>query len=189
VQTPSLRRRGNPNEGKEEEEIMRRLLWLVVLNLVAVSLVVSSAWAQQGQNVTVNMEDNYFEQADITVPTGTTVTWVQAGNNPHTTTSYDGLWDSGMLAGGSGESFSYTFDEPGSYTYFCIPHESQGMVGSVTVTGGGGGGGATIEAGGSTGPLPASGGVGTTPSVLLPAVALILGSGILAYAVMRRSSV
>ena len=168
---------------------MRRLLWLAVLNLVAVSLVVPSAWAQQGQDITVNMEDNSFEQADITVPTGTTVTWVQTGNNPHTTTSYDGLWDSGMLAGGSGESFSYTFDEPGSYTYFCIPHENQGMVGSVTVTAGGGGGGATIEAGGSTAPLPASGGVGTTPSVLLPAVALILGSGILAYAVMRRSSV
>jgi hypothetical protein len=68
------------------------------------------------------------------VEPGTTVTWVQSGNNPHTTTSYDGLWDSGMIEGGSGGTFSYTFEEPGRYDYFCIPHESMGMVGSVTVS-------------------------------------------------------
>ena len=37
------------------------------------------------------MEDSYFDQAEISVPAGTTVTWVQAGDNPHTNTSYDGL--------------------------------------------------------------------------------------------------
>ena len=47
--------------------------------------------AQQGEDVTVRMEDNYFDQAEISVPAGTTVTWVQAGDNPHTSTSYDGL--------------------------------------------------------------------------------------------------
>ena len=131
-----------------------------------------------GQNVTVSMEDNYFSPAQITVEPGTTVTWVQNGSNPHTTTSYDGLWDSGIIQGGSGQSFSFTFNEPGTYTYFCRPHEAQGMVGSVTVTGGGGG---------TTAPLPASGGAGIgSPSVLLPAVALLLGSGVLAYAVLRR---
>ncbi|TMQ32320.1 MAG: hypothetical protein E6K70_19165 [Planctomycetota bacterium] len=41
-------------------------------------------------------------------------------------------WDSGQLNGG--QSFSHTFDTPGDYTYFCIPHESLGMVGRVTVT-------------------------------------------------------
>src|SRR3712207_7092316 len=55
-----------------------------------------SAWAQ-GQEVTVRMEDNFFDPANITVEPGTTVTWVQGGNNPHATTSYDGLWDSGMI--------------------------------------------------------------------------------------------
>ena len=165
---------------------MRRLLFLGALSLVVVSLIVPSAWAQQGQNVTVMMDDNHFEEANITVPAGTTVTWVQSGNNPHTTTSYDGLWDSGIIQGGSGGSFSFTFNEPGTYEYFCRPHENQGMVGSVTVTGGGGGG-ATIQAGSDTAPLPPSGGLGTT-SVLLPAAALLVGSGILAYAVMRRRS-
>ena len=165
---------------------MRRLLYLVALSLMTLVLIVPTAGAQQGQNVTVMMEDNYFEAANITVPAGSTVTWVHNGNNPHTTTSYDGLWDSGIIQGGSGGSFSFTFNEPGTYEYFCRPHENQGMVGSVTVTGGGGGG-ATMQAGGDTAPLPASGGLGTT-SVLLPAAALLVGSGILAYAVMRRRS-
>jgi plastocyanin len=41
-----------------------------------------------------------------------------------------------MIEGGSGGTFSFTFEEPGTYDYFCIPHEDLGMVGSVTVTGG-----------------------------------------------------
>jgi hypothetical protein len=44
----------------------------------------------------------------------------------------EGLWDSGMIEGGSGGTFSFTFEEPGTYDYFCIPHESMGMIGSVT---------------------------------------------------------
>ena len=112
---------------------MRRLLQLGTLSLVALLIFAPSAWAQD-QEVTVRMEDNFFNQANITVQPGTTVTWVQSGNNPHTTTSYDGLWDSGIIEGGSGGTFSYTFEEPGRYDYFCIPHESMGMIGSVTVS-------------------------------------------------------
>jgi hypothetical protein len=39
-----------------------------------------------------------------------------------------------MIEGGSGGTFSYTFEESGRYDYFCIPHESMGMIGSVTVS-------------------------------------------------------
>src|SRR3712207_5585734 len=114
---------------------MRRLLQLVTLSFVALFVFAPATWAQ-GQEVTVRMEDNFFSPANVTVEPGTTVTWVQSGNNPHTTTSYDGLWDSGIIEGGSGGTFSFTFEEPGTYDYFCIPHEDLGMVGSVTVTGG-----------------------------------------------------
>jgi plastocyanin len=110
---------------------MRRLLQLATLSLVALLVFAPSAWAQ-GQEVTVRMEDNFFDQANITVEPGTTVTWVQSGDNAHTTTSYDGLWDSGMIEGGSGGTFSFTFEEPGTYDYFCVPHESLGMIGTVT---------------------------------------------------------
>lgn len=38
----------------------------------------------------------------------------------------------------SGEEFSVTLTEPGTYTYFCIPHESQGMTGTIVVRAAGG---------------------------------------------------
>lgn len=59
---------------------------------------------------------------------------MQNGENPHTSTSYNGLWDSGLIQGGAEGSVSYTFEEPGTYSYFCGPHEDQGMVGTVTVS-------------------------------------------------------
>jgi len=155
---------------------MRRLLQLATLSLVALPVFAPSAWAQ-GQEVTVRMEDNFFDPANITVEPGTTVTWVQSGNNPHTTTSYDGLWDSGMIEGGSGGTFSFTFEEPGTYDYFCIPHESLGMIGSVTVTG------STATATATA--LSDTGGPPITP--LLITLALVV-SGVIALAVLRRRS-
>jgi plastocyanin len=41
-------------------------------------------------------------------------------------------WDSGPLNGG--QTFSHAFTTPGTYKYFCIPHESLGMLATITVT-------------------------------------------------------
>jgi plastocyanin len=154
---------------------MRRLLKLATLSLVALLAFAPSAWAQE--EVTVRLGDNFFDPANITVEPGTTVTWVQSGNNPHTTTSYDGLWDSGMIEGGSEGTFSFTFDEPGTYDYFCIPHEDLGMVGSVTVSGGT----ATATALSDTGGPPVSSLLIALASSLALAV-----SGVIALALLRR---
>jgi len=54
------------------------------------------------------------------VPPGTSVTWTNDGPTVHTATADAGLFDSGILE--AGESYSFTFDEPGSYDYFCVPH-------------------------------------------------------------------
>ena len=160
---------------------MRRLLQLATLSLVALLVFAPSAWAQ-GQEVTVRMEDNFFDPANITVEPGTTVTWVHSGNNPHTTTSYDGLWDSGMIEGGSGGTFSFTFEEPGTYDYFCIPHESLGMIGSITVTGT-----ATATASPTATALSDTGGPPITPlSITLAATLALVGSCAIALAVLRR---
>jgi plastocyanin len=104
-------------------------------------------------DVTIKMTNsNEFQPATIAVARGTTVTWINSGQAPHTVTgdpskaanptdavlpSGARAWDSGQLNGGvlnSGQSFSYTFDMPGDYTYFCIPHESVGMVAHISVT-------------------------------------------------------
>jgi plastocyanin len=179
-------------EGKgKEENGMKRLLWLAALCLLMVSALAPAAWAQSDE-VTVSMEDNFFDQANITVAPGTTVTWVQNGANPHTTTSYDGLWDSGMIEGGSNGTFSFTFEDPGTYDYFCIPHESLGMVGTVTVTGGSASASAsasatasaTASASASADTLADTGG----PPLALAAAVLLVGSGLLSYAVLRRKN-
>lgn len=184
---------------------MNRLLYLVTLSIVAVLVFAPAAWAQ-GQEVTVSMEDNFFAPAEVAVEPGTTVTWVQNGENAHTSTSYDGLWDSGLIEGGAEGSVSYTFDEPGTYEYYCGPHEAIGMVGTVTVSGGGGDDdsasspssasatmtsmsmSATASPTSTASPdatdLPDTGG----PSLPLVAVGTLLALGVLSMIALRRTS-
>lgn len=80
-----------------------------------------------------------FFPGDLTVTAGTTVTWVNEDAVVHTVTSgssngslgeADGIFDSGLF--GAGESFEFTFTEPGTYSYFCTPHPW--MQATVTVT-------------------------------------------------------
>jgi len=73
--------------------------------------------------VDVSIASLAFGPAAITIPVGTTVTWTNNEDAiPHTSTSDDGIWDSATLD--PGEQFSFTFDEPGTYTYFCRIHPS-----------------------------------------------------------------
>ncbi len=167
----------------------RMLARLVALSLLGALVFAPSAVAQ-GQDVTVSMEDNFFSSANITVAPGTTVTWVQNGANPHTTTSDDGLWDSGVIEGGSGGSFSFTFDEPGTYDYVCTIHAAQGMVGTVTVSGASADSASASESAmASASPtaekLPSTGG----PSLALPAALTLVVSGLVALALVRRRGV
>jgi plastocyanin len=74
--------------------------------------------------------DLAFEPADIEVAVGTTVDWTNDDPFDHTITARDGAFDSGVMA--AGDTFSQTFDSPGTYEYFCAIHPS--MTGTVTVT-------------------------------------------------------
>ncbi|HVA76376.1 MAG TPA: plastocyanin/azurin family copper-binding protein [Candidatus Binataceae bacterium] len=112
---------------------------------------VALAWWAARQPVVVQMQDapagGFFYPDRITVPVGTTVKWINVGEQPHDAT--DDLisalragdaaypagakpFDSGILA--PGESFSYVFEVPGTYKYVCLPHEFGGMTGEVIVT-------------------------------------------------------
>ncbi len=81
--------------------------------------------------VAINIQNFSFDPNNLTVKTGTTVTWTNMDSVNHTVTSDTGLFDSGEL--GKGSTFSYTFDKAGVYTYYCIPHHSK-MQGTITVT-------------------------------------------------------
>jgi len=67
----------------------------------------------------------------IEVVAGTTVTVTNDDSAAHTWTSSDDTWPSAALGGG--ESFDFTFEEAGTYEFFCSIHPT--MTGSVTVTG------------------------------------------------------
>lgn len=82
------------------------------------------------EETAVSILDYSFEATTVEIPVGTTVTWTNDGGVIHTTTSTDGLWDSGIMS--SGDVFSHTFDEAGSFTYICTVHPI--MIGTIVVT-------------------------------------------------------
>lgn len=77
----------------------------------------------------VEVRDFAFAPESLEVAVGSTVTWRNVGDAPHTVTADDQSFDSGMM--GSGDTFSHTFDRPGSYRYVCELHPQ--MVAVVTV--------------------------------------------------------
>ena len=106
---------------------MRRLIYLAALALVLIVVMAPSAGATG--TTTVSIQDFFFSPANVSVPAGTTVTWVNEGNVPHTVTSDDGQFDSGVLM--PGDSYTVMFKGQGTITYHCAIHPS--MTGSVTV--------------------------------------------------------
>jgi plastocyanin len=109
----------------------------------------SSSGTQSSTNSTEVLIENFaYSPADITVPVGTTVTWVNQDSVGHTVTEGDPnspkpanlrVFDSSgealtskVALIGPAQSWSYTFTTPGTYEYYCIVHPY--MIGYVTVT-------------------------------------------------------
>ena len=78
----------------------------------------------------INIGDNFFDPADVTIPTGTTVCWTNNGQVTHTATSDTGAFDSGFMS--PGDMFTFTFNNAGSYPYHCVIHGAL-MTGTITV--------------------------------------------------------
>jgi plastocyanin len=122
---------------------------------LALSLVLLGACGGGSAGEVTAVPGRAFDPVDITVAVGETVTWTIDSDDAHTVTAYDGsvpgsadYFASGNFASEDaaredlaegllkrGDTFEFTFDEPGTYEYFCIPHEDDGMKGTVTVTG------------------------------------------------------
>jgi plastocyanin len=65
--------------------------------------------------------DNFtFGPTNLTVASGTTVTWINNDDVPHTVVSDDKVFRSKALD--TDDKFSYTFTKPGTYNYFCSVH-------------------------------------------------------------------
>ena len=75
------------------------------------------------------MENIAFNPGSIIIDKGTKVTWANKDAVSHSVVDKSGKFDSGLLA--KGGTFSYTFNESGTYNYYCSIHP--GMSGTVTV--------------------------------------------------------
>src|SRR5215212_1269285 len=172
---------------------LKRLLYLSILSLAAMLISAPAAPAQD--EMTVSIQDFFFDPDQLTVAPGTTVTWVNEGEAPHTVTSTDGKeLDSATLQPGDTYSFTFKDDDAGeTYAYQCTIHPQ--MMASVTVSGGGEmttpsasasaspSASPSASASASVSPnLPDTGGVSLP---LLAAIALV-GLGILAQIALRR---
>lgn len=75
----------------------------------------------RGENE-VWLEYKLFVPQQLVVKAGTTVTFTNKDNANHTATNINGLFDSGKIT--SENSWSYTFDKPGTYSFYCNYHSS-----------------------------------------------------------------
>jgi plastocyanin len=104
--------------------------------LLAVALAAAPAVAFAGDTVTtavaptvVEINNLKFNPVTLTIAAGTKVTWVNEDKAPHTVTDKGKVFRSAGLD--TKDSFSYTFDSPGEFTYFCTIHPM--MVGKIVV--------------------------------------------------------
>src|SRR2546423_969698 len=90
--------------------------------LLVVGAIVAGAAAPgaAGSTPQVAIEHFRFAPSTLTVPVGTTVTWVNHDAEIHTVTSPAGAFASPALE--TDDTFSFTFGAPGTYAYFCALH-------------------------------------------------------------------
>jgi plastocyanin len=94
-----------------------------------------------------------FSPETVTISVGDTVTWVNGSSEQHTVTAEESALPGGAdyfasgnpasedeanddVSGsfiGPGESYAHTFETPGTYRYYCIPHHEAGMAGRIVV--------------------------------------------------------
>jgi plastocyanin len=104
---------------------------LIAAVLLLAGMAVTTADAQQASAKTVEVKiDNFsFGPGDLKVAVGSTITWTNRDDIPHTVVSTDGVFKSKVLD--TDEKFSYTFTKAGTYPYFCSIHPK--MTGQVVV--------------------------------------------------------
>lgn len=91
---------------------------------------VTSAQTKQGAGSAEIKIDNFsFGPAVTKISAGTTVTWINRDDIPHTVASTEKAFKSKVMD--TDEKFSFTFSQPGTYPYFCSIHPK--MTGTIEV--------------------------------------------------------
>jgi plastocyanin len=104
----------------------------VATALAAAVLAAAATFAAQpalAADTEVDIDQFAFLPQRITVKAGTTVTWINEDDVPHTVASSSKLFKSKALD--TRDKFSFTFTTPGTYEYFCSLHPH--MTGAIAV--------------------------------------------------------
>jgi amicyanin len=113
--------------------VRTRLHALAIVAAVVTLTVMHGTSAQAGQGNTpakaVEIDNFKFGVVSLEVAVGTTVTWTNRDDVPHTVVSSTKVFKSPPLD--TGEAFSYTFKEAGTFEYYCSMHPR--MTGKIVV--------------------------------------------------------
>jgi plastocyanin len=90
---------------------------------------IARAAEQKGTAQSISIDNFSFTPKEITVAAGTTITWVNRDDVPHTVVSPDKKFRSKALD--TDDQFSFTFTDAGTYNYFCSVHPM--MTGKIIV--------------------------------------------------------
>jgi plastocyanin len=107
-------------------QVVLTALGMVILGAMEVYVPSAAGTADSTQIV---VKGFMFNPTPLTVKTGSTVTWTNMDDEPHTVVSDTGLFKSGGMD--TNESFSFKFDKPGTYHFTCSIHPR--MVGTIVV--------------------------------------------------------
>jgi plastocyanin len=122
-------------EEKRMEKTMTKNAWIaglampVLVALVLMTITPHVVADSPSASADVKIDNFSFGPQTVTVAVGTTVTWTNRDDIPHTVVSTDGVFKSKVRD--TDEKFSYTFTKAGTYPYFCSVHPK--MTGTVVV--------------------------------------------------------
>ena len=108
---------------------MNKTIACIALSTLLMWGAVSLAGEKPGTIEVVKIDNFSFTPQTVTIRAGTTVTWANKDDVPHTVVSTTKKFRSGVLD--TEDQFSYTFTDAGTYDYFCSIHPH--MTGKVIV--------------------------------------------------------
>jgi plastocyanin len=101
----------------------------LVAGALMLSAISAMTHAAAAPAAAVSIDNFTFKAPVVTVTPGTTVTWTNGDDIPHTVVSKDGAFKSKVLD--TGDRFSFTFAKAGQFGYFCSLHPH--MTGTIIV--------------------------------------------------------
>ena len=105
--------------------IARLALAITIASAITATMTGAPARAE---DIAVKISNFTFNPPQVTVKAGTTVTWTNEDDIPHTVVSPPGIRSKPL---DSEDKFSFTFTTPGTYKYFCSLHPH--MTGTIVV--------------------------------------------------------